>query len=191
MRPVVLLTLLSTMILCPSPGRANLIANPSFEVTPLSPWQYTGTAIPHLLYHYDGDRSFFAMAVTDVTLSQTVNTTPGQYYDLSFWLMNVSIRPPVLVVVKWGADTVLTLVDEPLMVAGVGEWHNYVVPSLQALAGTTTLQFTFHSWQGLALDLVSLEESPSAVPEPANVILVGTALLPLLFLRRLWARRES
>ncbi len=144
------------------------------------------------IYHNDGGRSFFEIGGSSVTLSQTISTTPGQAYDLSFWLMNLGARPPALVQVSWGGATVLTLIDEPLWIIGAADqWRNYVVPSLLATAETTTLQFTLYSTHGLALDLVSLEASPTVAPEPANVFLVGTAMLPLLGLRRLLVRRKA
>lgn len=81
---------------CPLQTRANLIVNPGFETGDFTGWTFnpgpsSGSGVsssnPHIGTY---------AAVLDATtgpppveeLSQTVATTPGTFYDVSFWLFN-------------------------------------------------------------------------------------------------------
>jgi hypothetical protein len=133
----------------------------------------------------------------DWTLSggvqQTVATTIGNSYLLSFWVGN--IFDPYLFV---SSSTVR--VDINGAVAGYFsnaaifnsnlEWQQFFLPFV-ATSGLTTVAFiNKDGWndQTNGLDNVSLEAAgPTVVPEPASLLLFGTGLV---FSARRWRKRQ-
>jgi hypothetical protein len=84
---------------CPLPTRAaNLIVNPGFETGNFSGWIFTpgpssGSGVDNSNPHTGTDAAVLDAPGTvgappDEELSQTVVTTPGTFYDVSFWLAN-------------------------------------------------------------------------------------------------------
>ena len=76
------------------PARANLVANGGFETGDFTGWTLTGTgggvAIDNTAAHSGSYDAAFALASggTTSTLSQSIATTAGQSYSLSFWLLD-------------------------------------------------------------------------------------------------------
>ena len=76
------------------PARANLVTNGGFETGDFTGWTLTGTgggvAIDTRFPHTGTSDAAFALANggTTATLSQSIATTAGQSYSLSFWLLD-------------------------------------------------------------------------------------------------------
>ena len=113
-------------------------------------------------------------------MSQTLATTAGQTYTLTFEFMTLYGTPNELDVL-WNGTSVLDL--GPGGTLGVVPAYTlYTVSNLSATSSSSTL--TFLGRQDLyydALDNVDVELSGTGgVPEPSTWLLMGGALLPLL-----------
>lgn len=81
---------------CPLQTRANLIVNPGFETGDFTGWTFTpGPSSGSGVSNGNPRSGTYAAVLDDTTgpppieeLSQTVATTPGSFYDVSFWLFN-------------------------------------------------------------------------------------------------------
>jgi hypothetical protein len=100
-------------------GYENVIADPAFTHT----GQYGARISPYNLYY----------------LTQTLATTPGQSYLLSFWLNNSDGDGPNQFLAGWGATTLINETN-----VGAFVWTNlqYLVT---ATGTSTTLQFGFQN----------------------------------------------
>ena len=97
----------------------NLVTNGGFEAGNLTGWtlggNYTSTTYgPEIYTITQAQNGQFAAGLgsvtTDGTLSQTLQTTPGQQYTLSFWLANQGSGPNDFTV-KWNGATVMALTN--------------------------------------------------------------------------------
>jgi hypothetical protein len=182
---VVCLALLGLMT--PSALRAdNLVANGGFETGDLTGWTQTsfsgslfgiGTngSGPHSGY-YAAD--FGAMNNNYDTISQTLATSNGTGYIVSFWLANSSGDGGggTDFQVLWNG----TSLDDIAITAAFGytEYTFYVMGT-----GSDTLSFEGYNGPGwTSLDDVSVD----VTPEPSSIYLLGTALLVMcgLVMRR-------
>jgi hypothetical protein len=107
--------------------------------------------------------------VSTRTLSQTLNTTVGEFYDVIFWLQNEAdvnnLVTPNSFVFSWGGADKLTLTD-----AAAFGYTQYEY-NLQATAATTTIQFTFSQLPAY-WDL----DNVAVIPEPSSLALAGLAV---------------
>jgi hypothetical protein len=114
-------------------------------------------------------------------ISQTITTTPGQEYELSFWYAQQppDYTPSNEAEIIWNGNTL-----EDAHNVGVEPWT--LAQVLVTATGTsTTLEFGFDNVPGwFALDDVEVD----AVPEPQAMILCGLGLGLLGLLRRVSAR---
>lgn len=182
-----------------SPASAsNIVLNPGFEtdafapwvVNPSSsfPWVVTGpSANGHTGQFYASTGCVGAQCITPdpniagAWLYQDLVTTNGQSYNLSFWYSPDSGTPNQLRVL-WGGSQVLDLVNLP----GGSTYTQYTVAGLLATGSTMRLEFLGRQDPGFnGLDDVCVDTpngicaSPTAVPEPTSLVLMGTALLSL------------
>ena len=181
-------------------ARANLLTNGGFETeasTPAIPppgWTASGngmavdTSFPQS-GSYDVAFTALSSDSSPGILSQSVATTTGQAYTLSFWLLDQNLIP--------GADAFAVtfgLFSSSVLGSNLTSsiYTNVVlsIPGSDVTSTTTTLSF-----QGLLdpsgfgspfnLDTVSLTANSTAVPEPPAAALLGAALgLTALFAAR-------
>lgn len=166
-----------------SVAHANLIANPGFETGNFTGWiqfgnlGFTGVdGSPH-----SGSFSAFLGPVGSLGfLSQTVTTTPGLRYNLSFFLQSDGSTPNEFLV-SWNG----TVLSDQLNLPAFG-YAERDFPNLLATSPTTPLVFGFRDDPGfLFLDDVAVD----VVPEPSTMLLLGTAATGFGLVR--WRRRKQ
>ena len=123
---------------------ANLVTNGSFETDNFTGWtlggNYTSTTYgPEIFITPDAEgSSHYAAALgsmnSDGTLSQTLQTTAGQQYTVSFWLANEGAGPNNFTA-SWNGAALTTLTNAPA--------QNYTEYSftVTATGSTSTLEF--------------------------------------------------
>jgi len=182
-----------------SPASAsNIVLNPGFETDALAPWVgnpsssfpwvVTGpSGFGHTGQFYASTGCVGAPCMTPdpnpggAWLYQDLATTPGATYDLSFWYAPDGGVPNDFAVL-WNGVQVLDILN-----SGTGFTFNlFSVAGLVAPGTTTRLEFLGRQDPGFdGLDDVCVDTprgscaSPSAVPEPTSLVLMGTALLGL------------
>jgi choice-of-anchor C domain-containing protein len=205
---------------CVVSAQANLITNGSFE-TPVVPaagfdnfvsgstgitgWTVVGPEVSVVSTTYASECcSFPAEDGTqwlDLTgdgsntlegVQQTVATTPGTTYDLSFWVGNtydpggVYGTTSTVDVRLGGADgTLLGAFTNSSTTTGTLVWEQFNT-SFTATGSSTTLDFLNadpESDNSNGLDNVSLTVGTSAVPEPGTLPLLGIAIGGLAIIR--------
>jgi len=127
-------------------------------------------------------------------VSQTIGTTPGQTYDLTFYLgvnnSNTAQRGPISVRAQAGA-TSSTFTDNPIGTGNI--WTPF---SLEFTASSASTAVSIQGTAGIGyigLDNVSVVEA-SAVPEPSPLLLAGVVAsigAGVTWVRRLKAAKRS
>jgi hypothetical protein len=170
----------------------NLVVNGGFETGNFSGWSQSGSFsavtggpghVGMYLGGYGPHSGDYYAALGTVrtlgTLSQTLTTTPGQTYSLSFFLANDGGTPNEFRV-DWNGTTLL---DQ----TGIGNQpygsHMFVV---KATSATTSLTFFERNDPGyLSLDDVAVSTGivdrgpPPKAPEPSSFVLIGVGTLSL------------
>lgn len=164
-------------------AQANLIANGGFETGDFTDWTPSGNTanigIDDLYYVHSGNYGAYLGAIGTLGyLSQTITTTPGQDYDLSFWLLSDGGTPNEFTVL-WNGNAIFDQTDLP-----ASNWQQYTF-DLVATSASTTLSLGFQNDPlYFGLDDISVNPS-SAVPDTATTAaLLGMALAGLAGLRR-------
>ncbi len=196
--------LLAVAILCiASPSAAaSVLLNSGFETGDLTGWQrlpacqcqqsaFNVTSPPGGAHSgtyrmsFAGDLNLFLINGSEDAIAQTVETVPGQRYDLSFWLRTTGNAPPFCCAsemrVQWNGDVVMTLPT-------IQPSTTYVLYTLSLLAIDTTSTLRLGAMNltgGTHLDDISLEPSavPIHTPEPAAFGLLAFGLLCIAFVR--------
>jgi hypothetical protein len=161
---------------------ANLIQNPGFETGDLTSWNSTGWFVTSGSVGSvnpsppPGGGAYFASTgcFTYCDLSQTVTTTPGLLYSLSFEFN------PGYGVTTGGADTLVYWDGTPVLDVGLGPlgWTTYTVNGLVG-AGSDTLTFSAYQNPGFnGLDNVFV----GLVGESASGPVPGAGLSGIAFL---------
>jgi hypothetical protein len=120
-------------------------------------------------------------AAQQASLSQTLATTAGQTYTLTFEFSTQGYGTYNELDVLWNGTSVLDLGPGGTL-GVVSAYTLYTASNLSATSSSSTLTFLGRQDPGWdALDNVDVELSgTSGVPEPSTWLLMGGALLPLL-----------
>jgi flagellin len=174
---------------------ANLVANPGFETGDFTGWTLSGETRPDHSFvsspaHYPGwdewlphnGNAFAALGAigSDIALSQSFATTPGETYTFSFHLGSDG-ETPNGISARWNGSVVLAKTDEP-ETPGHDLVHGppanaYTIYSFTGLATgpTTVIAFDARNHRGWwALDDVSV-----TLPEPSSLASSGACILAL------------
>ena len=179
-----LLTFLAVVTLCLALGgiaRANLVVNGGFETGDFTGWTLSGntgdTFVSGSPYNFSGSYGAQLGPVgSDGYLSQTLPTTAGTIYFVSFWLENEG-GPLNSFTTYWGG----TDVGPDLVNSNAFPW-TYFSGYVSAPTNSTVLEFAyFQNSSYWGLDDVNVS---STIPLPGAVWLLGSGLVGLLGLRR-------
>jgi hypothetical protein len=165
-------------------ARANLITNPGFETGDFSGWIQFGnvgfTSVDTGLPHSGSFSASLGPVGSLGFLSQTLATTPGQRYDLSFFLASDG-QTPNQFQVSWNGT-----VERDQSNLNAFTFREFDFLNLLATSTTTPLVFGFRDDPGfLHLDDVAV----NATPEPTTLLLLGTTMTGLGLAR--WRRRRQ
>ena len=157
----------------PPPSGSNLVANGNFATDNFSGWtlggNYTSSYFgPEIFIDTDAEgSSTYAAGMgsvgSDGTLSQTIATTAGQTYTLSFWLQNEAAGTNDFRAI-WNGQTLLSLSN-----AAQSGYTEYTY-TVTATGSTTTLEFSAANgpsqWD---LDNISLTANSTPPPDPTVI----------------------
>jgi hypothetical protein len=165
---------------------ANLASNPGFETGDFSGWTLSGTdylpggngnyyGVDSIDAHSGSYGAYFGPVGGVLNLTQTIATTPGTSYEISFWLAQAPATPPTYI-----SSFGVSFAGANLFTESPAPESNYTEYTFEAtaLSASSLLQFSFRNDTGFfSLDDVSVNTSaPSAVPEPATFLLTVPAL---------------
>ncbi|MEY2527445.1 MAG: hypothetical protein QOE73_2216 [Verrucomicrobiota bacterium] len=174
---------------------ANLIVNGDFETGNFSGWTTTPAGDGGSNYGVDGNpnsgsaAAYFGAVGTDLdAISQTFATTPGTFYDLSFWLANrfAGRTPDNEFRVTFGGVTELDLIDSPTFA------YTQFNFSVLAAGSSLTLEFAGRNPPDFYfLDDISVEARAAGVPDSGSSLAVLTiGLTGLLLFQRAFGWRR-
>ena len=164
------------------PSDPNLVANGNFATGDFTNWtlggNYTDTTYgPEIFIDTDAEggsthAAGMGSVGSDGTLSQTIATTAGQTYTLSFWLQNEASGTNDFKAI-WNGQTLLSLTN-----AAQSGYTQYTY-TVTATGGTTTLEFSAANgpsqWDLDNISLTANGTSTTTPPPAASVIKTGVA----------------
>jgi len=169
-------------------AHANLVTNGGFETGDFSGWTLTGNpgfiSITNNAHSGNFAGSFGAVG-SDTFLSQTLATTAGTSYTLTFFLTNLG-GPTNDFSVSFGGQNLTGggTPALPILNSGPFPYTEYTV-DVTATGSSSVLQFAMRQdpsfWN---IDDITVDANAAAVPEPATLAIFGTALAGFGLLRR-------
>ena len=160
---------LSSALVMTLTAPVNLVANGSFETNSFTGWTLGGNDAPlavgpQIYINKSAESGTYAAAMgsvgSDGTLSQTMATTAGQQYTLSFWLQNGASGTNDFTAL-WNGQKLLALTN-----AAQSGYTEYTY-TVTATGSTSTLQFAARNdpshWN---LDNISLTPAGTTTPTP-------------------------
>jgi hypothetical protein len=119
---------------------------------------------------------------------QTLNTTPGSNYTLSFWLANSPFNIGGTVEVRWNGTTIYS------QSAAQGfDYTQFTFSGLAATGSLTELELIFseNNEQSWFLDDVSVTPSGVGVPEPFSTLWLALPFVGMVAFRRFRSNGKS
>jgi len=167
-----------------APARADLIVNGGFETGDFTGWTTGANSFPEYIVTSPVNSGNYAAQIAGYsrnpdTLSQTVATTAGEAYTLSFARFISNGTPTTSLVVDWDGAPVYSELD-------TGPYNVYQDLSVNVTGtGSDTLEFiTANDPAYTYLDDVSLTPTPEPAPMLAGLLVGGLGLLARRFRRR-------
>jgi hypothetical protein len=188
---IVLTVLLAASV--PFAHGADIVTNPGFETGDLSGWTLSGAdSSPQdngIYYGVDATDAYsgafgayFGPIGGVLTLQQTLSTSPGSGYSLTFWLSQSVNTPPGYVNSFSVVFAGTTLYSQTNLPASSFSESTFDVT---ASSNSSLLAFNFRNDTGFfSLDDISVAPASVVVPEPATEILLILGLVYVIALRR-------